>query len=312
MVTYCSKYSPTWTTVELLNLLSIWGEEAVQSQLPLSCWNFDTYGQISQGFCKKGYDRVMLQCRAKIKELRQVHHKVKEANHRTSASPKACPFYKELDAILSGDTTSTTKSPVDASAGLEAVERGPNPEDEIVDEKVELDDNVELPMGPPSGSGSQKLFSTLEVSSQSQQLLSSEQEAGEETPASAHYAASKLLPGSAAAEPQPDLAFWSVGHGWRQPGGMAVCPGALGGTAVVPPATSAPGSVDKSCVSNSDMVSGQQVSEPRPKDLGLHYGAKNSSVGIAAWALNPVSFLVFRAEGPAQVGNYTAVLSTVA
>ncbi|EMP35265.1 hypothetical protein UY3_07558 [Chelonia mydas] len=43
---------------------------------------------------------------------------------------------------------------MDTSAGLEAVERGPNPEDEVIDEEVELDD-VELPMGWLSGAGRQ-------------------------------------------------------------------------------------------------------------------------------------------------------------
>ncbi|EMP34829.1 NADH dehydrogenase [ubiquinone] 1 alpha subcomplex subunit 10 [Chelonia mydas] len=94
---------------------------------------------------QKGYDRAMLQCRAKIKELRQVNHKTREADCRSGASPKTCWFYKELDAILGGDPTSIAKSPVDTLEGTEAVERGPKPEDEVIDEEVELDDNVELP-----------------------------------------------------------------------------------------------------------------------------------------------------------------------
>ncbi|EMP39064.1 P-selectin [Chelonia mydas] len=88
----------------------------------------------------------------------------------------------ELDTILSDDPTSTIKSPMGTSAGLEATERGPDLEDEDIDEEVELDDDVQLPVGSPGGAGSQELFSTPEVSSQSRQLLSGEQEAGEETP----------------------------------------------------------------------------------------------------------------------------------
>ncbi|EMP31204.1 hypothetical protein UY3_11626 [Chelonia mydas] len=88
----------------------------------------------------------------------------------------------ELDAILSSDPTSITKSPVDTSEGTEAAERGSNPEDEVTDEEVVLDEDVQLPVGSPSGAGSQELFSTPEVFSQSQQLLSGEQEAGDETP----------------------------------------------------------------------------------------------------------------------------------
>ncbi|EMP35857.1 hypothetical protein UY3_06961 [Chelonia mydas] len=87
---------------------------------------------------------------------------------------------RELDAILGGD--STAKSPVDTSAVLEAAERGPNLEDEVIDEEVELDDYVEFLEGLPDGTGSQEWFYTPEVTSQSQQWLSGEQEAGEERP----------------------------------------------------------------------------------------------------------------------------------
>ncbi|EMP33969.1 hypothetical protein UY3_08879 [Chelonia mydas] len=72
---------------------------------------------------------------------------------------------------------------MDTSEGPEVVERGPNPENEVIDEEVELDDDdVELLAGVSGGVGSQELFSTLEVSSQSQQLFSGDQEAGEEMP----------------------------------------------------------------------------------------------------------------------------------
>ncbi|EMP32473.1 von Willebrand factor A domain-containing protein 3B [Chelonia mydas] len=148
--------------------------------------NLDAYKekleQAIKSYERQGYDRDMVQCREKIKELRQVYHKAREAKCHSGAAPKTCRFYKELDAILGGDPTSTAKSPMNTSAGLEAAERRPNPEDEVIDEEVELDDDEELPAGSPGGAGSQELFTTPEVSSQSKQLLSSEQEAGEETP----------------------------------------------------------------------------------------------------------------------------------
>ncbi|EMP38044.1 hypothetical protein UY3_04803 [Chelonia mydas] len=72
---------------------------------------------------------------------------------------------------------------MDTSEGRKAAERGRNPEDEVIDEEVELEEDVQFPAGSPDGAGSQELFSTPEVSSQSQQLLSSESEAGDDTPA---------------------------------------------------------------------------------------------------------------------------------
>ncbi|EMP42494.1 hypothetical protein UY3_00235 [Chelonia mydas] len=83
---------------------------------------------------------------------------------------------------LGKGTCGQAESPVDTWAGLEAAERGPNPEDEVIDEEVELDDNVELPPRLSSGAGSQELFTTPESPSQSQQLLSGDQEAREEMP----------------------------------------------------------------------------------------------------------------------------------
>ncbi|CAM4643014.1 unnamed protein product [Lepidochelys kempii] len=68
------------------------------------------------------------------------------------------------------------------SLGVEAVERGSNPEDEVIEEEVESDDDVQLPVGSSGGASSQELFSTPEVSRQSQQLLSGEQEAGDKMP----------------------------------------------------------------------------------------------------------------------------------
>nr|XP_042698026.1 uncharacterized protein LOC112059694 isoform X2 [Chrysemys picta bellii] len=111
----------------------------------------------------------MHQCRAKIKELRQAYHKVREANHRSSGAPKTCRFYKELNDILGGDPTSIADCPVDTS---HAAESGDNLEAEIVNEEVELEEDVVLPAGSPSGAGSQELFSTPEV-------LNGEQEADE-------------------------------------------------------------------------------------------------------------------------------------
>ncbi|XP_044866240.1 uncharacterized protein LOC123366659 [Mauremys mutica] len=123
-----------------------------------------------------------------------------------------------LDAILGGDPTSITKSPMDTWAGLDVAKRGPNPEDTVIDEKVELDDNVELLSGSPCGAGSQERFTTPEVSSQSQQLLSGEQEAGKEMPADVafrntlHTLAKRLCQIRKCPRRSKDDMFWEVLH----------------------------------------------------------------------------------------------------
>ncbi|XP_074797426.1 uncharacterized protein LOC141978930 [Natator depressus] len=120
--------------------------------------------------------------------------------------------------ILGGDLTSTTKSPVDTSADVEAVERGSNPEDEVIDEEVESDDDVQLPAGSSGGTSSQELFSTPEVSRQSQQLLSGEQEAGDKMPDVAFRNAPKH-PGQAS---PPDKKAPKTEQRKHVPGGTAL------------------------------------------------------------------------------------------
>ncbi|XP_044888778.1 uncharacterized protein LOC123378731 [Mauremys mutica] len=160
--------APAWNTAELLDLISIWREESVQSQLQVTHRNRDTNGQISRGLCKKDYDRDTQQCRAKIKELRWAYHKAQDENHHSSGAPKTCRFYKELNAILDGDPTSTTNNPLDT---LEAAERGGHLEAEILVEEVELEEDVELPAGSPGGAGRQELFSTPEVLNRSRKQM---------------------------------------------------------------------------------------------------------------------------------------------
>ncbi|EMP27202.1 hypothetical protein UY3_15712 [Chelonia mydas] len=121
------------TNAELLDLISIWGEEAVQSQLRSSHRNYDIYGQISQCMTERGHDRDIMQCRVKVKKLQNAYHKVREANCCSGPAPTSCWLYKEMDAILCGDPISTVKSPLDTSGAQVLVEVGPSQEEEILD-----------------------------------------------------------------------------------------------------------------------------------------------------------------------------------
>ncbi|EMP36543.1 hypothetical protein UY3_06232 [Chelonia mydas] len=142
------------------------GEDAVQSQARSSCRNFDSYRQIACGIQEKGHGRDMQQCCAKIKLLRQVYQKAREANPHSGVAPKTCCFCKKLHAILGGNTTAT--NPWDASGGLEATASGDSPEDKVVDEEVELEEDVGRVTESSGGVAKQGLFLTPEGSSQSQ------------------------------------------------------------------------------------------------------------------------------------------------
>ncbi|KAM9156027.1 uncharacterized protein ACDP82_004267 [Pangshura tecta] len=69
-------------------------------------------------------------------------------------------------------SSATTKSTMDTSAGLGMVDSGLNPEDEVMDEEVKLEDDMEPMAGSSSGTASQNLISTLEESSQSRHSIS--------------------------------------------------------------------------------------------------------------------------------------------
>ncbi|EMP40792.1 Zinc finger and SCAN domain-containing protein 29 [Chelonia mydas] len=110
-----TRRSPVWSNGEVLDLISVWGEEAVWSQLRSSRRNYDIFGQISRDMMERGYDQDTLQCRVKVKELWNAYRKAHKANSHSGAAPVICCFYKELDAILGGDPTSTPSTTMDTS-----------------------------------------------------------------------------------------------------------------------------------------------------------------------------------------------------
>ncbi|XP_050784223.1 zinc finger and SCAN domain-containing protein 29-like [Gopherus flavomarginatus] len=157
-----TKRAPAWTNAELQDLISVWGEEAVQTQLHSRRRNYDTYGQISQSLMRRGHERDALQCRVKIKQLRSAYCKAREGNRRSGAAPTTCRFYKELDAILGCDPTASPRSTMESSEQGEVgdgVEDGDSEATGVEGDTPESQDTC-----------SQDLFSSPEEASQSQQL----------------------------------------------------------------------------------------------------------------------------------------------
>ncbi|KAM7154284.1 zinc finger and SCAN domain-containing protein 29-like [Macrochelys suwanniensis] len=110
-----ARRSPIWSNGEVLNLISVWGEEPVQTQLRSSRRNYETFGQISRDMMERGHDWDKLQCRVQVKELRNSYRKARQANRRSGGVPATCRFYKELDVILGADPTSTPRTTMDTS-----------------------------------------------------------------------------------------------------------------------------------------------------------------------------------------------------
>ncbi|XP_050772154.1 zinc finger and SCAN domain-containing protein 20-like [Gopherus flavomarginatus] len=166
------KRAPAWNTSELQDLISVWGEEAVQSQLRSSHRNYDTYGQISKSLLLRGHERDALQCRVKVKELCRAYCKAREGNRCSGAAPMTCRFYKELDAILGCDPTANPRSTMESSEQGEVGEGVEEAESEATGVEGDTPESQEA--------CSQELFSSQEEASQSQQLELVGEEAAEE------------------------------------------------------------------------------------------------------------------------------------
>ncbi|XP_039356327.1 zinc finger and SCAN domain-containing protein 29-like [Mauremys reevesii] len=123
---------------------------------------------------ERGHDRDALQCRIKVKELWSAYCKACEANNRSGAAPATCGFYKELDAILGGDPTSTP------STNVETLE----PSSTRQEEEQSGRQCAEVEEGTPESldACSQELFSSQEESSQLRRLVLGEGQTREEVP----------------------------------------------------------------------------------------------------------------------------------
>ncbi|XP_073193147.1 uncharacterized protein [Lepidochelys kempii] len=97
------KRTPAWTERDVLDLITVWGDESVLSELHSKRQNANIFAKISRGMMDRGYNGDPQQCHVKIKELRQAYQKTKEANGR---------FYDELDAWKSRELPYYYPTPV--------------------------------------------------------------------------------------------------------------------------------------------------------------------------------------------------------
>ncbi|EMP28945.1 Putative protein C11orf61 like protein [Chelonia mydas] len=112
------KRAPAWTKREVLDLIAVWGEESVLSELRSKRQNAKTFQKISKAMRDRGYSRHATQCRMKLKELRQVYQKTKESNGCSRTEPQTSCFYPELHAILGGASTTTPPLSMDSDDGV--------------------------------------------------------------------------------------------------------------------------------------------------------------------------------------------------
>nr|XP_048687268.1 uncharacterized protein LOC125627304 [Caretta caretta] len=155
------KRAPAWTEREVRDLIAVWGEESVLSELRSSFRNAKTFVKISQGMKDRGHNRDPKQCRVKLKELRQAYQKTREANSHSGSEPQTCRFYDELHAILGGSATTTPAVLFDSFNG-----DGGNTEVGFGDEEdddEEVVDSSQQASGETGFPDSQELFLTLDL-----------------------------------------------------------------------------------------------------------------------------------------------------
>ncbi|KAM7167736.1 uncharacterized protein RBU57_006085 [Macrochelys suwanniensis] len=174
------KRAPAWTDQEVLDLIAVWGDESVLSELRSKRRNAKIYEKISKAMTERGYSRDATQCRVKIKELRQAYQKTKESNGRSGSQPQTCRFYAAMHAILGGATTTTPPLSVDSDDGVlstaassEVFADGEDDEGDEEDKAVDSAFNADFP-------DSQDLFITLmEIPYQPSQGGNPDRESGE-------------------------------------------------------------------------------------------------------------------------------------
>ena len=66
----------SWNTEETRTLISIWGEESIQSKLDKAHRNREVFERIALEMSDVGYEKSWQQCRTKIKNLTQKYRKV--------------------------------------------------------------------------------------------------------------------------------------------------------------------------------------------------------------------------------------------
>ncbi|EMP42452.1 hypothetical protein UY3_00291 [Chelonia mydas] len=155
------KRAPARTEREVLDLIAVWGEESVLSELRSSFQNAKTFVKISQGMKDRRHNRDPKQCRVKLKKLRQTYQKTREANSRSGSEPQTCRFYDELHAILGGSTTTTPTVCFDCING-EGGHMGADFGDEE-DDDDEVVDSSQQASGETGFPDSQELFLTLDL-----------------------------------------------------------------------------------------------------------------------------------------------------
>ncbi|XP_074925926.1 uncharacterized protein LOC142047369 [Chelonoidis abingdonii] len=155
--------APAWTEREVLDLITVWGDESMISELCSKRRNAGIFGKkkISKGMKDRSYNRDLQRCHVKLKKLRQAYQRTREANGCSGSEPQICHFCDELHAIIEGAPITTPPLCVDSVNGF-SCNRDANFGDEE-DNEEEVEDNAQQASRESIFPNSQELFFTLDL-----------------------------------------------------------------------------------------------------------------------------------------------------
>ena len=104
-----------WNHEELRKLVELWADVSIQAILDSKQKNTRAYDKIKVRLAAAGFIRTVAQINAKIKHLRRLYHKAKDAVQRSGVSADTaeglCPQFTSIDAVIVCRRLSLPRSP---------------------------------------------------------------------------------------------------------------------------------------------------------------------------------------------------------
>ena len=129
----------TWGHEEILALIRIWSDQAIQDRLDGATQTSDVYKRIAQALAEAGYERSWKQCKDKLKNLRQFYKDLKDGHSKSGHDRDTWPYFELIDSVV-GDRplnspralldTLQQEAPLSPSNGTEQVSASINNSDD--------------------------------------------------------------------------------------------------------------------------------------------------------------------------------------
>lgn len=99
-----------WGYEETRTFLAILSQTEFYEALRNCHRNSQVYGAVAEWLREHGFLQILEQCRTKFKGLQKSYRKVKSGH-----PPETCPFFEEMEALMSGQVTALPSSNLEGS-----------------------------------------------------------------------------------------------------------------------------------------------------------------------------------------------------